>query len=93
MLTIFTGPKPFEGDIGRIQENAIGSWSKLHPDIQILLIGDEIGIHRFAEKVGARHLGNVLTNDWGTPLVDSMLIRLVRLLPFHTCASLIRMSS
>ena len=72
MLTIFTAPKPFEGDIGRIQENAIGSWSKLHPEVQILLIGDESGIRRSSEKMGARHLGSVLTNEWGTPLVSSL---------------------
>lgn len=30
MLTIFATPKPFQGHVGIIQRNAIGSWVRLH---------------------------------------------------------------
>ena len=75
MLTIFTVPKPFDGHIGLIQDNAIGSWNQLHPDVQVLLLGDEGGIRQAAERLGVRHIGGVRTNEWGTPLVDSVFER------------------
>ena len=43
MLTIFSTPKPFQGHIGVIQRNAIGSWKQLHPDVEIVLFGDDEG--------------------------------------------------
>ena len=39
MLTILSTPKPFEGHIGLIQRNAIGSWVRLSPRPQIILFG------------------------------------------------------
>ena len=75
MLTIFTVPKPFDGHIGLIQENAIRSWSQLHPDVQVLLLGDESGNRQAAERLRVRHIGGVRTNEWGTPLVDSVFER------------------
>ena len=39
MITLFTLPKPFVGHIGMIQRNAIQSWTRLHPDIDILMFG------------------------------------------------------
>ena len=41
MLTIFSTPKPFRGHIGVIQRNAIESWKRIHPDVEIILFGDE----------------------------------------------------
>jgi hypothetical protein len=42
-MTIFAIPKPFIGQIGVIQKNAIASWTKLSPRPEIILFGDEIG--------------------------------------------------
>ena len=75
MLTIFSIPKPFDGHIGMIQENAIGSWTRLHPDVQVLLLGDESGIRHAAKRFEVRHLGGVRTNEWGTPVLDSAFER------------------
>ncbi len=50
MLTIFTTPKPFRGHIGVIQRNAIRSWTLLHPDIEIILFGDEEGTGEVCAK-------------------------------------------
>ena len=44
MITVFSIPKPFTGDIALIQRNAVRSWSALGPDVQVVLVGDESGI-------------------------------------------------
>ena len=41
MITIFSTPKPFRGHIGVIQRNALKSWTLLHPDVEMILFGDE----------------------------------------------------
>gem|GEM_PF-7001836 len=43
MLTLFTTAKPFEGHSGVIQRNTLKSWKLLHPDIEIILFGDDAG--------------------------------------------------
>jgi len=69
--TIFTLPKPFTGDAHQIQQNAIGSWAILGPDIEVILIGDESGIVQAANQLGVRHLPDVKRNALGTPLISS----------------------
>jgi hypothetical protein len=41
MLTLFSAPKPFDGEIGEIQRRAVESWREL--DVQVVLLGDEAG--------------------------------------------------
>jgi hypothetical protein len=72
MLTIFTAPKPFEGHIGVIQRNAIGSWRQLGAEVEILLVGEERGIEQAANDLQARWISEVETNQRGTPLVSSI---------------------
>lgn len=43
MLTIFSTCKPFLGHSAVIQRNALKSWTLLHPDIEIILFGDDEG--------------------------------------------------
>jgi FkbM family methyltransferase len=43
MLTLFTTAKPFRGHSGIIHRNALKSWTLLHPDIEIILFGDDEG--------------------------------------------------
>jgi hypothetical protein len=61
MLTFFTTARPFRGRDAIIQRNALTSWLRLHPSVQILLFGDapgsmelawELGIHFEPEVVG-----------------------------------------
>ncbi len=68
-LTLFTIPKPFEGHLAVIQENALESWRQLHPDCQILLFGDETGAARAAGAYRAVHIPEVTRNEFGTPLL------------------------
>ena len=66
-LTIFSTCRPFVGDIGVIQTNAITSWTKLKPAVEVLLIGDEEGTETLAKKLGVKWLRNVQRNRWGIP--------------------------
>ena len=66
MLTFFTTAKPFEGHIGIIQRNAIRSWQKLHPDVEIILMGDDAGAAEVCAEMGLRHIPKVRRNKYGT---------------------------
>jgi len=72
MITLFTGPKPFTGPIGMIQDNAIASWTRLGEGVEVLLLGDEPGIREAAARHGVRHLPQVPRTDHGTPRLDAM---------------------
>lgn len=72
-LTIFSTPKPFTNPhINIIQRNAIHSWTKLDQNVEVILVGDEVGIKEAAGEFKVKHLPNVKRNDWGTPLVSSI---------------------
>ena len=71
LITIFAIPKPFDTSTDQIQCNAINSWSRLGPDVDILLIGDETGISETAAELEVRHIGGLKINQQGTPLVSS----------------------
>lgn len=71
MLTLFSIPKAFTGRFKQIQRNALASWVELHPDIDILLLGDDPGTAEAAKEFKVRHLPQVKTNAWNTPLVSS----------------------
>lgn len=75
MLTLFTVPKPFRGDVGDIQRNAIESWRALHPEIQVVLVGDEEGVAQTARDLGVEHVGDLARNERGTPRLDSAFER------------------
>lgn len=70
MLTIFTAPKAMTGDADRIQRNAIGSWLRLDPDVQVVLVGDDPGVAEAAAELGADHAAGVAPNEQGTPQLD-----------------------
>jgi hypothetical protein len=72
MLTMFTVPKPFRGHIDVIQRNAIGSWAKMDPSLQIILFGDEYGTEEVARELAVEHAPTIRRNSYGTPLVDDL---------------------
>jgi len=72
LLTLFSAPKPFtDPHIAMIQRNAIKSWTLL-PDVEIILLGEEMGLAKAARELGVKHLPNVARNESGTPLISSM---------------------
>jgi len=75
MLTIFSTPKPFRGHIGIIQRNALKSWTLLHPDVEILLFGDDEGSAEAARDLGIRHEPEVRKAEGGTKYLDYLFGR------------------
>jgi hypothetical protein len=78
VLSFLTIPKPFDGDIGLIQRNALRSWRRIAPDAEIFVCGDEAGARKAAEEVGARFVPDVERNAFGTPLLGSTFRRVAR---------------
>ena len=66
MLTFFTTAKPFVGHIDIIQRNAIRSWQKLHPEVEIILMGDDAGAAEVCAEMGLRNITKVRRNKYGT---------------------------
>jgi len=75
MLTLFTIPKPFRGQIAVIQRNALQSWLQLRPACEIILLGSDEGTAETARELGLRHLPEVARNEYGTPLLNSIFER------------------
>src|SRR5512140_2387484 len=73
LITLFTAPKQFTNPhIAMIQRNAILSWTKLGPEVEVVMVGDEAGMAEFAAETGVSHLPQVRCNAHGTPLVSSI---------------------
>lgn len=71
MLTIFSIPKLFRGQIEVIQRNAIQSWLQLCPTCEIILFGDDKGTEETAREFKVRYVPNIVCNEYGTPLINS----------------------
>src|SRR5258708_4110787 len=75
MLTLFTTAKPFRGHTRVIQRNPIQSWSRLHPEVEIILFGNEEGAAEIAQELGLRHEAHAERNELGTKRLDYMFAR------------------
>lgn len=72
LITFFSAPKPFtDPHIALIQRNAIKSWTLL-PDVEVILLGEEVGLAEATKELGITHIPYVMRNASGTPLVSSM---------------------
>jgi hypothetical protein len=72
LITFFSAPKPFtDPHIATIQRNAIQSWTLLS-DVEVILLGEEMGLAEAARELGVKHLPKVACNASGTPLISSM---------------------
>jgi hypothetical protein len=74
VITLFSIPKPFAGELATIQRNALRSWMALEA-AQVVLVGDEPGTAEAAAELGATHVTNLLTSPAGTPRVDDAVAR------------------
>jgi len=72
MLTFFTTAKAFQGHIDVIQRNALRSWLQVHPDVEILLFGDDAGASEVCRELGIRHVPQVRKNRYGTKYLASI---------------------
>jgi hypothetical protein len=76
VLTLFSIPKPFTGDAGDRQRNALASWRALGDDVEVILVGDDEGVSGAAATTGVGHVGDVARNEAGTPRLDDAFRRL-----------------
>ena len=53
-----------------IQRNAIVSWTKLGPSVQVVLVGDDQGIAEIAKEFGLQHVATLKKNNHGTPMLN-----------------------
>lgn len=72
MLTLFTTAKPFTGHSNVIQQNALKSWKLLHPDIEVILFGDEEGAAEVCAELELRHESSVDRHATGFKYIDSI---------------------
>lgn len=86
MLTIFAVPKPFRGHIGVIQRNAIQSWRRMCPACEIILFGNDEGTAEIASELQLRHVPDVATNEYGTPLVSDLFQQAQRVANYDVLA-------
>ena len=75
MLTIFTTGKPFRDHSGIIQRNALKSWTLLHPDVEVILFGEDEGAAEAARELGIRHEPHTEKNESGSNRMDYMFRR------------------
>lgn len=69
---MFACPKPFIGLTAAHQYNAIGSWKRLNPSAQVILIGDEDGVEKASAECGCEYISGCERNEFGTPLISSI---------------------
>jgi hypothetical protein len=72
MLTLFTTAKPFLGHSAIIQRNALKSWTLLHPDVEVILFGDDAGAAETARALRLRHEPYVARSEQGSKRLDYM---------------------
>ena len=75
MLTFFTTAKPFRGHDGISQRDALKSWTVLHPDVEIILFGDDEGAAKTARELRIRHEPHVERSSGGLNRLDYMLAK------------------
>jgi hypothetical protein len=72
-IKIFSSPKPFsDPHINVIQRNAIQSWMNLDEQVEVLLIGNELGLKETARELDIQLIPEVERNAQGTPLISSI---------------------
>lgn len=75
MITVFSTPKPFRGHDGVIQRNALESWKRLHPHVEVILFGNEEGAAEVCRDLGLRHEPETKRSRLGAPRADFMFQR------------------
>jgi hypothetical protein len=75
MLTFFTTAKAFVGHSDVIQRNALRSWTLLHPDVEVIVFGDDAGAAEVCRELGLRHEPRVARKENGTKSVRSIFER------------------
>ena len=70
MLTLFTIPKPFRGHIDVTQRNTLRTWKLLHPEVEVIVFGEEEGAADVCRELDLRYEPEIVRNEFGTPFLD-----------------------
>lgn len=74
LLTLITAPKAFtDPHTAIIQRNALRSWKALGDEVKVMVVGKDKGILETCRELGLAHFPDVICNELGTPLINSML--------------------
>lgn len=57
----------------------MASWTSVHPEVQVVLVGDEAGVGEAAARAGVDHLPAIARGRGGTPRVDDAFDRVERI--------------
>ena len=75
MLTFFTTAKPFRGHSAVIQRNALQSWRLLHPEVEVILFGNDEGAAEVCADLGLGYEPHVERHESGMKYLDYMFAR------------------
>jgi hypothetical protein len=75
MLTVFSTAKPFQGQSAITQRNALRSWALIHPDVEVILFGDDEGAAETCRDLAIRHEPDILRNKNGTKYLNYIFDR------------------
>ena len=78
MLTFFTTGKAFRGQDGIIQRNALKSWKQLHPNMEVIVFGEDEGAAQVCSELGLVHHPQVEQHASGRNRLDYMFRRAKR---------------
>ena len=84
MITIFCTPKNFDGIFDVIQKNALRSWRKISPDIEIIIFGDSYGACEMAKEINGIYYPDVKCSESGVPLLSDLFLNANKLCSFDT---------
>jgi hypothetical protein len=84
MITFFTTSKPFRGHSAIIQRNALKSWKLLHPDVEVILFGNDEGTSEVSREFGLRHEPEIARNAAGLPYMNAMFDRAHEISSYET---------
>jgi hypothetical protein len=74
-ITIFAIPKAFHGHFAVIQRNAITSWTRIRPRVEIILCGNDSGTAEIALELGLRHIADIASMPSGAPRLDDLFAK------------------
>lgn len=75
MLTFFTTAKSFTEHSRIIQCNALKSWKLTHPDVEVIIFGDEQGVAEVCAEMQLRHVPHVERHESGMKYLSYLFAR------------------
>jgi hypothetical protein len=75
MITFFCSAKPFRGRTAIQQRNAINSWLRVGPEVEVILFGNDEGVAEICAEYQLVAVPDVACNEFGTPLLSDMYAR------------------